>query len=102
MLTADANSDLLNAASWKKSPRPVFSSRPEAQAYAPGHCSFFKSPDGKEDWVIYHANPEPGQGCGRFRAPRAQKISWKADGTPDFGQPLPLATPVLRPSGEKE
>jgi GH43 family beta-xylosidase len=97
MLTADANSDLLNAASWKKSPQPVFSSRPEAQTYAPGHCSFFKSPDGKEDWIIYHANSEPGQGCGRFRAPRAQKIFWKADGTPDFGQPLSLATPISRP-----
>jgi GH43 family beta-xylosidase len=100
MLTASADSNLLDPASWKKSPKPVFTARPEAKAYAPGHCSFFKSPDGKEDWIIFHANPEPGQGCGRFRQPRAQAISWKADGSPDFGQPLPLGVPILRPSGE--
>jgi GH43 family beta-xylosidase len=100
MLTADAGSNLLDPASWKKSPQLVLSSRPEAQAYAPGHCSFFKSPDGKEDWIIFHANSEPGQGCGRFRSPRAQPISWKADGTPDLGRPIPLATPIRRPSGE--
>ena len=100
MLTAEAGSDLLDPASWRKSPHPVLSSRPEAQAYAPGHCSFFKSPDGSEDWILFHANSEPGQGCGRYRSPRAQRITWKADGTPDFGQPLPLATLIRRPSGE--
>lgn len=101
MLSTDANSNLLDPASWKKSPEPLLISRPDAQAFAPGHCGFFKSPDGTEDWIIFHANSEPGQGCGRFRSPRAQKISWKTDGTPDFGQPIPLATPIRRPSGEK-
>jgi len=100
MLTADASSSLRDPASWKKSPQPVLSSRPEAKVFAPGHCSFFKSPDGKEDWILFHANPEPGQGCGRFRSPRTQRISWRADGTPDFGQPIPLGTPLRRPSGE--
>jgi len=100
MLTASADSNLLDPASWKKSPEPVLAARPEAKAYAPGHCGFFKSPDGKEDWIIFHANSEPGQGCGRFRSPRAQRITWKTDGTPDFGQPIPLATPIRRPSGE--
>jgi GH43 family beta-xylosidase len=102
MLTAHADSNLLDPASWKKSPEPVLTARPEAQAFAPGHCSFFKSPDGTEDWIIYHANSGPGQGCGRFRSPRAQRISWKADGTPDLGQPIPLATPIRRPSAAKE
>lgn len=101
LLTANANSNLLDPVSWKKSPEPLLVTRPEAKAYAPGHCSFFKSPDAKEDWIIYHANPEPGQGCGRFRSPRAQRISWKADDTPDFGQPVPLDTPMRRPSGEQ-
>jgi GH43 family beta-xylosidase len=100
MLTASADSNLLDPASWEKSPEPVLTARPEAQAYAPGHCGFFQSPDGTEDWIIFHANSEPGQGCGRFRSPRAQRINWKTDGTPDFGQPIPLATPIRRPSGE--
>ena len=101
MLTADAGSNLLDPASWKKSPEPVFTAQPEAQTYAPGHCGFFKSPDGKEDWIIFHANSERDQGCGRFRSPRAQPFTWKADGTPDFGRPIPLATPIRRPSGEE-
>lgn len=33
MLTADADSDLLNPASWKKSPVPVFQQRPEDGVY---------------------------------------------------------------------
>jgi GH43 family beta-xylosidase len=100
MLTASADSDLLDPASWTKSPEPVFSSRPEAQAYATGHCSFFQSPDGTEDWILYHANPEPGQGCGPHRSPRAQRITWTDDGFPEFGQPIPLATSIRRPSGD--
>ena len=99
MLTAKADRNLLEPTSWKKSANPLFVTRPEAQTYAPGHCSFFKSPDGKEDWILFHANSEAGQGCGRFRSPRAQRITWKPDGTPDFGEPLPLGTRVRRPSG---
>jgi GH43 family beta-xylosidase len=66
-----------------------------------GHNSFFKSPDGTEDWILYHANSEPGQGCGRHRSPRAQKFTWKPDDTPDFGEPLPINTRLPRPSGEQ-
>jgi GH43 family beta-xylosidase len=97
MLTASASADLLNPASWKKSPAPVFWPSPAAKAFGTGHHSFFKSPDGTEDWFIYHANPEPGQGCGRRRSPRAQPLHWNADGTPDFGRPVPLGTPLPVP-----
>ena len=100
LLTADADSDLLDPAAWTKSPAPVFTSSPEAGAYGTGHHSFFTSPDGTEDWILYHANPEPGQGCGSHRSPRAQRFTWKADGTPDFGRPVPLGVPIRRPSGE--
>lgn len=88
MLTAKTGSDLLDASSWKKSPEPVFKAAPENGVYAAGHNSFFKSPDGKEDWILYHANDLPGQGCGGERKPRAQKFTWNKDGTPDFGKPL--------------
>jgi GH43 family beta-xylosidase len=88
MLTASAKSNLLDPSSWKKSPQPVFKQSPENDVFAPGHNSFFKSPDGKEDWILYHANDDPGQGCGRHRSPRAQKFTWNADGTPHFGEPV--------------
>jgi GH43 family beta-xylosidase len=101
MLTASAGSDLLEPASWKKSPLPVFRGSPEAQAFGPGHNCFFKSPDGKEDWILYHANPGPNQGCGGRRSPRAQPFTWTADGIPIFGSPVPLGTPIPRPSGEQ-
>lgn len=88
MLTASASSDLMDPKSWKKSPKPVFETNAENSVYAPGHNGFFKSPNGKEDWIIYHANPTPGCGCGDKRSPRMQKITWKKDGTPDFGIPV--------------
>jgi GH43 family beta-xylosidase len=88
MLSANAAADPMNPGSWTKSPEPVFKQSPENGVYAPGHNSFFKSPDGKEDWILYHANSGPGLGCGSYRSPRAQKFSWQADGTPNFGIPL--------------
>lgn len=100
MLTANAGSDLLKPKSWKKSRNPVFSSNPEGHAYSPGHNGFFKSPDGTQDWIIYHANPEPGLGCKNARSPRIQPFTWKADGTPDFGQPVDLRQPIPRPAGQ--
>jgi len=100
MLTASASDDLLNPASWKKSPLAMFWQSPKAHAYGSGHNSFFKSPDRTEDWIIYHANSEPNQGCGAHRAPRAQPFTWKAEGTPDFGRPVAVGEPVKTPSGE--
>ena len=99
MLTANEESDLLAPSSWKKSARPVFWQSPAGGAFGPGHNSFFQSPDGKEDWILYHANPKTGQGCGGDRSPRAQRFSWNPDGTPDFGRPVAIGAPIHKPSG---
>jgi GH43 family beta-xylosidase len=99
MLTADSGADLLDPEVWKKSPEPVFQQSPENHVYATGHNSFFKSADGKEDWILYHANSEPNQGCGAHRSPRAQPFTWNADGSPNFGTPVPAGKPIPRPSG---
>jgi GH43 family beta-xylosidase len=99
MLSASATSDLMDPKSWTKSPSPVFWLSPEAKAYGVGHNGFFRSPDGKEDWIVYHANEEPGQGCGNHRSPRAQRFTWNPDGTPNFGRPVSVGMPIEAPSG---
>jgi GH43 family beta-xylosidase len=98
MLSASASANLMDSASWTKYPEPVFKQSIANGVYAPGHNSFFQSPDGTEDWILYHANSAPGQGCGRQRSPRAQRFTWKADGTPDFGSPVKAGSPLALPS----
>lgn len=98
MLSIQPGRSLMRAGAWTKHPRPVFSQSVENKVYAPGHNSFFKSPDGKENWILYHANDQPGQGCGRFRSPRAQPFTWNADGTPEFGKPLKTDTHIPIPA----
>jgi GH43 family beta-xylosidase len=100
ILTADAKADLMDAGVWVKSPQPVFQKNPEGKAFGPGHNGFFKSPNGREDWIIYHANPESGQGCNRFRSTRMQQFTWNKNGMPVFDVPVPLDKPITVPSGD--
>ena len=97
MLTATSGSDLLDLGSWKKSSQPVFQQNPTTSVFAPGHNSFFTSTDGKQDWILYHANSASGQGCGEHRAPRAQPFTWNADGSPNFGAPIAAGIGIPRP-----
>ncbi len=57
MLVADEKDDLTNVQSWKKIESPVLVTDSEKGIYGPGHNSFTKSRDGKEDYLIYHARP---------------------------------------------
>jgi GH43 family beta-xylosidase len=100
MLRTSADADPLKPASWHKLDHPVFEQSPAAHAYGTGHNSFFRSPDGTQDWILYHANAQPDEGCGGDRAPRAQPFTWNPDGTPNFGRPVPLDQPILRPAGD--
>lgn len=90
--------DLLDSSSWKKLTQPVFKTSMENSVYAPGHNSFFKSPNGKEDWILYHANDKPAEGCGMYRSPRAQKFSWNKNGRPNFGEPVKEGVALNIPS----
>lgn len=74
MLTFAGKNNLLDSSLWIKSTAPVFKQSPENGGYAPGHNSFFKSPDGKEDWILYHDNAAPGQGCSRNRSPKGTTV----------------------------
>lgn len=101
MLTADAESDLLDPASWTKSPVPVFKQDPENNIYGPGSFSFIPSPDGTEWYLLYHARSVPNGVTGgpENSNPRLQKISWDANGMPDLGLPAHIKTSFPKPSG---
>ena len=60
LLMAKNDSDLMDPNSWTKHKKPVFENYPPAQAYGIGHNTFFVSPDGLEQWIVYHGNPESG------------------------------------------
>ena len=98
LLTARADADLLDPASWTKSPVPVLDTSAAQGVYAPGHNGFFVSPDGRQHWIIYHANDGPDWKCTNRRAPHMQPFTWRADGTPDFGPPAPVGVPLAAPS----
>ncbi len=91
-------SDPLTPGAWRKSPEPVFNKA--NGVYGPGHNGFFKSPDGSEDWLIYHGNASEREGCSATRSLRAQKFTWNDDGTPRFGEPVAAGVPVVSPAGE--
>jgi GH43 family beta-xylosidase len=92
LLTASASADLLSPASWSKSPVPVFTSSEVNGQYGPGHNSFTVAEDGRTDVLVYHARQyrditgDPLNDPNRHT--RVQRLSWKADGTPDFGVPV--------------
>ncbi|HEU5396467.1 MAG TPA: glycoside hydrolase family 43 protein [Verrucomicrobiae bacterium] len=88
--------DVLDPGSWVKKSEPVF--QRTADVLGPGHCCFVKSPDGKEDWIVYHAHIGPNI---RARDIRIQRFTWNADGSPDFGAPVDPGVPLAVPSGEQ-
>lgn len=108
MLTADADADLLDPSSWTKSPEPVFASDETVRQFGPGHNSFTTTPDG-DDVLVYHCrNYVEILGDPLFdpnRHARIGLISWREDGTPDFGTPqmdtrfTPATTEVLPADG---
>lgn len=98
MLTADASADLLDPASWVKSPEPVFAPADGSGLYGTGHNTFFTSPDGTQTWIVYHAVTDPQGSCGADREVYAQPIGFAPDATPQLGSPSPAD--VALPSGD--
>jgi len=90
--------DPLDEADWTKSATPVFSAT--NGAYGPGHNGFFRSPDGTEQWLVYHATTNSSGSCWTDRTTRIQKIEWNQDGTPSFGEPFATSTTLTVPPGE--
>jgi GH43 family beta-xylosidase len=96
LLRASADADLLDPSSWAKHPSPVFEAG--NGVVGPGHCSFAVSPDGSEDWLLYHAAKFPGAGWNR--SVRAQRFTWNDDSTPRFDRPAPPDATLPLPRGE--
>lgn len=98
LLALEPGTDPLVAANWKKSEQPLLQMDEEAGVFGPGHNSFVASPDGTEDWIVYHATSGIDDGWNNRKA-RAQRVSWNADGMPEFGKPLSLDTAIAAPAG---
>ncbi|MDG4830073.1 family 43 glycosylhydrolase [Solwaraspora sp. WMMD1047] len=100
LLTADARADLLDHASWVKTPDPVFVTNEQTSQYGPGHNSFTVAEDGETDVLVYHARDyraivgDPLYDPNRHT--RVQKLYWHRDGTPLFGVPVGAGGPIVR------
>lgn len=99
LLTLKKGADPLRTDSWVKSPRPIFESA--NGLFGTAHNAFFKSPDGTEDWNVYHANRSPSGVCDGGRQTFIQKMDWNADGTPNLGRPVGAGVEIREPSGTK-
>jgi len=91
LLYADESAPLLEAASWTKSPRPVFETCAEREIFGPGHNSFTVSEDGGRDVLVYHArNYREIVGDPLWNPDRhtcLQPLEWDAQQMPVFGLP---------------
>ncbi|WP_420152416.1 family 43 glycosylhydrolase [Siphonobacter sp.] len=100
MLSLREGGDPLNAADWTKTQQPVFTKSPSANAFGPGHNCFFQSPNGSENWLLYHANTNTGEGCGERRNIRMQPFTFTSSGLPQFGEPVATGRSIAVPAGE--
>lgn len=65
----------MNVQDWRKNNDGcVFYQNALEKAYGVGHASFTTSPDGTEDWVVYHGMENPFSGWSA-RNVRTQKVS---------------------------
>jgi GH43 family beta-xylosidase len=99
-LWADAKSSLMKVESWTQVNQPLLERSDTNGVYGPGHHGFFKSPDGKEDWIVYHGKTTV-EFTYKGRNTRAQKLEWDDKGFPKKVVPLPLDAKVPLPSGDR-
>ncbi|CAF4802827.1 unnamed protein product [Rotaria sp. Silwood1] len=97
LITASTNSNLMIPSSWRKQSSPIF--RSANSIFGPGHQSFTKSRDDREDWIIYHSARYSSSGW--TRQVRAQPFTWNADSTPNLGSPVNPNIPIRLPSGDQ-
>jgi GH43 family beta-xylosidase len=94
LLELGAGRDPLDPTAWKKFPQPVFQAT--RTTWGVGHCAFTRSPDGAEDWIVYHAKLETKPNW--KRAVHVQRFEWSDDGMPQFGAPVSAGVRMAVPS----
>lgn len=104
-IVLDETKDPMDPSNWTKSPAAVFyrcdDTADRDGVNGVGHCSFTQSPDGTEDWIVYHVKNRNDDTYTSGRSTFIQRFSWNADGTPNFGTPVGWGEPVVVPSGEE-
>jgi GH43 family beta-xylosidase len=91
LLYASEDADLLNPASWTKSPQPVLKTCFEHKVFGPGHNSFTVAEDGVTDMLVYHARTyteivgDPLWDPNRHTY--VKPLKWDDNGMPMFGRP---------------
>lgn len=92
LLWADVDADLLDPASWHKSPQPVFATHEALQRFGPGHNSFTVAEDGETDVMIYHARDYRDLKGTPLTDPNrhtyVRRLLWDKNGMPNFAQDL--------------
>lgn len=86
----------LDPSAWVKQEKPWFSRTKDV--YGPGHGCLISSPDGSEDWLVFHSSIDPKGSWNRCI--NLKKVTWNDDGMPVAGQPTSWGVPVPVPAGE--
>ncbi|WP_419873339.1 glycoside hydrolase family 43 protein [Candidatus Pristimantibacillus sp. PTI5] len=88
LLEADADADLLDATSWRKSQVPVLTTDESISIYGPGHNNFTVSADGEKTLFVFHARTYKDIVGDPLYDPNRHtfvaELLWTADGRPDF------------------
>lgn len=92
-----SNGDYLNPSAWTKSTGPIFSRNEFNKVWGVGHHGYTKSPDGTEDWLVYHAKSSQTY-TNSDRSSRIQIFTWDANDEPVFGEPYPTTLRLPTPS----
>lgn len=88
------NKSPIEASSWIKSKKPVF--KGTESVFGVGHACFTESPDGKENYIVYHTKKEKKPNWNR--EVHIQKFRYNMMGNPVFGIPKPAGTMIKVPS----
>lgn len=99
LMSIPSAADPLVPGNWTQVSGARFARSDARGVYGPGHHSFFTSPDGTEDWIVYHAKTTSVFTYDN-RTTRVQKIGWNGDGSPNLGEPLAIGATLDLPSGD--
>ncbi|KAK7467710.1 hypothetical protein VKT23_004762 [Stygiomarasmius scandens] len=94
MLTLSSGADPMVAASWTKSPDPLFTRNDDAGVFGPGHHFMFQK--GDNFYFAYHGKPAPNLGCGNVRTTRVQPFSISGS-NPVFPAAVATGVPIAEP-----